>query len=261
MFEIGIIYFLVILIANSLGAISGMGGGVLIKPIFDMVGQDSVAAISFYSAIAVFTMSVVATIKQSKAGSKINWQFIAWIAGGSIFGGILGSNLLTMLLKVLANEDSVLLIQIIITVCTILFAFLNTRLQWQPWNLKGWYWYFVCGLILGLFASFLGIGGGPINVALLTLMFGIPLKEATVYSICTILFSQGSKLINIVMVLGIGNVNLSRLWFIIPAAILGGYFGASMSNFLTTKYVELVFQSMLLIVILINLYNGIKIFI
>ncbi|MBM9833743.1 sulfite exporter TauE/SafE family protein, partial [Enterococcus faecalis] len=52
---IGLIYFLVIVLANAVGAVSGMGGGVLIKPIFDFIGAHSVAAISFYSATAVFT--------------------------------------------------------------------------------------------------------------------------------------------------------------------------------------------------------------
>ena len=61
---IGLIYFLVIVLANAVGAVSGMGGGVLIKPIFDFIGAHSVAAISFYSATAVFTMSIVSTARQ-----------------------------------------------------------------------------------------------------------------------------------------------------------------------------------------------------
>lgn len=61
---IGFIYFVVIVLANTAGAVSGMGGGVLIKPIFDFIGAHSVAAISFYSAVAVFTMSLVSTSKR-----------------------------------------------------------------------------------------------------------------------------------------------------------------------------------------------------
>ena len=44
---IGLIYFVVIVLANTVGAISGMGGGVLIKPILDLIGAHSVAGISF----------------------------------------------------------------------------------------------------------------------------------------------------------------------------------------------------------------------
>ena len=58
---IGVLYFLIIVVANAVGSVSGMGGGVIIKPVLDFVGHDSVVAISFYSTVAVFTMSLVVT--------------------------------------------------------------------------------------------------------------------------------------------------------------------------------------------------------
>ena len=50
-----LIYFIVIILANSVGAVSGMGGGVIIKPVFfDSLGFHSLSAITFYSSVAVF---------------------------------------------------------------------------------------------------------------------------------------------------------------------------------------------------------------
>ena len=43
----GVLYFIIIILANTIGAISGMGGGVLIKPVFDAIGAHSVPAITF----------------------------------------------------------------------------------------------------------------------------------------------------------------------------------------------------------------------
>lgn len=253
----GILYFAVIVIANSLGAVSGMGGGVLIKPIFDLIGRDSVAAISFYSSVAVLTMSVVSTLHQMSSGTKLNWKLIVWIALGAAGGGVLGKNALTW--GLLNYPDmSVLAVQIIVTIITILFAFLNTRMGWESWNLSGWSWYLACGIVLGFFASFLGIGGGPINVALLMLMFGMPIKQATVYSICMILFSQAAKVIGVVVAGDLMFFDLGMLWYIIPAAIIGGFVGSLFSHVLNSKYVEYVFQGMLLVLILINLYNGVR---
>lgn len=252
---IGIIYFLVIVLANSLGAISGMGGGVLIKPVLDLIGHDSVAAVSFYSSVAVLTMSVVATGKQVRTGVKLNWRLIFWIALGAAAGGLLGKNVLGFALDSFP-EKSVLAVQISVTIVTILFAFLSTRFSWQSFRLSGTHWYLCCGLLLGFFASFLGIGGGPINVALLMLMFGMPIKEATVYSICTILFSQATKVAGIVIAGEFAAFDLAMLWFIVPAGIVGGYAGSRLSHSLNATRVETVFQGMLLVVILINLYNG-----
>ena len=257
---IGIIYFLVIVVANSLGAISGMGGGVLIKPVLDLIGHDSVAAVSFYSSVAVLTMSIVATCKQVCTGEKLKWQIIGWIALGAAGGGLVGKNVLVLGLNYFP-EKKVLAVQIIVTVVTILFAFLRTRFEWQSWTLSGVLWYLGCGLILGFFASFLGIGGGPINVALLMLMFNMPIKDATVYSICIILFSQAAKVTGIVFAGEYAAIDLRMLWFIIPAGIVGGYVGSMLSHSFNATKVELVFQSMLLIVVLVNVYNGITLFV
>ena len=154
---IGLIYFLVIVLANAVGAVSGMGGGVLIKPIFDFIGAHSVAAISFYSATAVFTMSIVSTTRQLASGRKINWSIALWVSGGAVLGGVLGNVVFERLLLVFRDDKLVQLIQILVTVLTLLFAFLYTKYNWRGFALKKVGWYAACGLILGFLASLLGI--------------------------------------------------------------------------------------------------------
>lgn len=253
---IGVIYFIVIVFANTVGAISGMGGGVLIKPILDFIGIHSVAAISFYSATAVFTMSIVSTGKKLASGQKLNWQIVGWVSGGAILGGIFGNVAFEFLLWVFDKEDFVQLIQIGLTIVTLLFAFLYTKYDWKNYRLRHVSWYFLCGLLLGFLASLLGIGGGPINVSLLMLLFSLPIKEATVYSICTIFFSQFAKLLTITFSTGFGRYDLTMLWFVVPGAIVGGLLGAKASNVLSVEKVTIVFQGVILVVLAINLYNG-----
>ncbi|MGG5329768.1 TSUP family transporter [Enterococcus sp. AZ163] len=256
---IGILYFLVVILANTLGAISGMGGGVLIKPIFDFIGAHSVAAISFYSTVAVFTMSIVSTTRQVSSGRKFNWKIVSGVSAGAVLGGILGNVTFEVLLKLLTDEKMVQLVQIILTIMTLLFAFLYTRYEWRSFHFRSVVAYIICGLLLGFLASLLGIGGGPINVSLLMLMFALPIKEATIYSICTIFFSQLAKLITIACSTGFARYDLSMLIYIIPAAIIGGIIGAKFSNILSAKRVTFVFQLVVLIVLLINIYNGYQI--
>lgn len=45
--SIGWLYFIVIILANTVGSLSGMGGGVIIKPVLDAIGAHSVGTISF----------------------------------------------------------------------------------------------------------------------------------------------------------------------------------------------------------------------
>ena len=86
----GVLYFIIIILANTVGAISGMGGGVLIKPVFDAIGAHSVPAITFYSTVAVLTMSVVSTLRQRK-NLVIDYPVAGLISLGAIIGGMLGN--------------------------------------------------------------------------------------------------------------------------------------------------------------------------
>ncbi len=97
--------------------------------------------------------------------------------------------------------------------------------------------------VLGFLASFLGIGGGPVNVSLLMLMFALPIKEATLYSLSTIFFSQLAKLVTIALTSSFMRFDLSMLFYVIPAAVIGGLWGARFSRVLSPKKVTFIFSS------------------
>ena len=172
----GILYFLVIILANTIGSVSGMGGGVIIKPVLDFFALDSVAAVSFYSTVAVFVMSIVSTIRQVQNGIALEYLKIVWLSIGSVLGGILGNTSFEMLLTQF-NSDTVQFVQIFLTIVTLVFAFLYTRFEWRNFNLQSYVWYLFTGIVLGFIASLLGIGGGPINVSLLMFLFAVPIKS------------------------------------------------------------------------------------
>lgn len=259
---IGIIYFIVIILANTVGAISGMGGGVIIKPVLDTLHFHSLVAISFYSSVAVFTMSIVSTMRQLKNGLKLQIPIAVFVSLGSVVGGISGNTVFESLLRLFSDEKYVQLVQIILTIVTLLFAYFYTKIgNERSLELSHPVWYVIVGLFLGFISTLLGIGGGPINVALLMLCFGIPIKEATVYSIVTIFFSQAAKLVTIAQVTGFERFDLSILLYVIPAAIVGGFVGALISGKISSERVTQVYQVVILLVLLLNLWNGIQLFV
>ncbi|TLG73805.1 sulfite exporter TauE/SafE family protein [Culicoidibacter larvae] len=257
---IKIIYFLVIIFANTVGSISGMGGGVLIKPIFDAIGAHTLATITFYSSVAVFTMAIVSTIRQLRNGVRVYFASAAALSAGSVLGGLLGNIIFEKLLFFFPDESSVLLIQIILTIIMLVFVLLFTKENMRSFRLKHWFWYVLVGLFLGGIATLLGIGGGPINVTLLMLCFGMSIKPATVYSIITIFFSQLSKLVTVGFTTGYMVFDLSILWAIIPAAIIGGLLGAKISNILPSNKVMFVYRAVIIVVIVLNIYNLVMIY-
>ena len=131
----------------------------------------------------------------------------------------------------------------------------------KTYGFRSLYRYFLVGLFLGGLATLLGIGGGPINVTLLMVLFSIPIKEATVYSIITIFFSQCSRLITIGLSTGYGGFDLSLLYWVISAAVIGGGLGGKLSGIFSDTLVMKIFKVVVISVIILNLWNGFMIFI
>lgn len=122
-----VLYVIVIIFSNTIGAISGMGGGVIIKPVLDGVSGDPLVAINFYSSFAVFIMSIVSTLKNAKKDIDINWWEVLYLSIGSMFGGKLGDWLFMYLNNLLNNDNVVNLIQIIIVVISLILALIFTK--------------------------------------------------------------------------------------------------------------------------------------
>ena len=249
-----VIYFLVIFISNAAGAVSGMGGGVVIKPVLDFIGRHTLREISFYSCAAVFTMSVSSTYKQIKNGVRIDTGAAFSISLGSLAGGAAGDVLLNRALAVFASDRRVRIIQYVIMILSLIIIIAYNNRGEMKGKTSSKTVYFAVGAALGAFSTFLGIGGGPVNVAALTFFFGMDVKLATVYSIITIFFAQGAKLVSI-GISGFGSFDLSVLWAVVPAALLGGYAGGFASGKLKAAQVKKLYGGVVLIVLIINVYN------
>ena len=63
-----VLYFLICLAATTAGGISGVGGGVIIKPVLDAVSGMGVATVSFLSGCTVLAMTATSMLR-SRGGS------------------------------------------------------------------------------------------------------------------------------------------------------------------------------------------------
>ena len=65
-----VVFFLICFFASIIGAICGIGGGVIIKPVLDALGVMDVATISFLSGCTVLSMTTYSVIKSKLRGSS-----------------------------------------------------------------------------------------------------------------------------------------------------------------------------------------------
>lgn len=251
-----VVYFLVIFLASVSGAVAGVGGGVIIKQLLDVVGYHSPVDIAFYASAAIFTMAIVSMLKQARAGFTFNYRIVLSISLGSLLGGLFGERVFLSVLGIL-NEGYVKALQAILLAVTLLLIlwYENHKDKVRHFHVKNTVVIFLIGFFLGSFSIFLGIGGGPLNLSLLTLMFSFSMKEAVVYSIATVFFSQISKLGSVALSGALFQYSLSFVLVVILSAIVGGYVGTLINQKLSGKSISAIFQLLVVFLLFVSLYN------
>lgn len=253
--------FLVICFAASvIGAISGIGGGVIIKPLLDAATTLDSSTISFLSACAVFSMSLATTVRYAFKRMKIGKSTI-FLGIGSAVGGVLGTYVFRFMVCQINRDELIKLIQnvILLILLFLILLYMNQRNRKQ-FHTHGTWIILIVGIALGCLSSFLGIGGGPINVAILTLLFAMPIKEASIHSVILILFSQSTKLLTTLVTAAIPSaVEPSMLFYIIPAAIIGGLLGSLINKKMNRIHITQAYNAVMVFIITTCLWNIIKI--
>jgi len=260
----------IVLLATCIGAICGMGGGVIIKPLLDATTTFTSFQISVISGCCVLTMSIASLIKHAIAHTEFHIKTAVCLSAGSIAGGFLGNFIFDkveasasaisenyqQILKIVQNS----LLSAIIIFVLIYMLFLQKRnigLHVQNALVT-----VLVGLLLGALSSFLDIGGGPINVCVMCLIFGMDNKQASVNSLITIFFAQIAKLATMWANGSFGTNTLFDASFavwtfilLLVCAVAGGLLGAVLNKKLPNKSVGNVYCGALVFVLGIAVYN------
>lgn len=255
-----IIYFLVALFSTILGSSAGLGGGIIIKPVLDSLGDYVLPTINLLSSSTIFIMSIVTVFYQLKKKDKINPKNTIVVATGSVVGGIIGQKLMSFILSkdinigLINNIQSIKILILLILV----FLYMRNKDNIKSYKINNILAIGLLGLFLGAISAFLGIGGGPINVAAFTILFSMTANEAARNSILVIFFSQGSKIISIAVTTGFSSYNLDMLPYMLVGGVLGGIIGYKINKAVSEKSIIKIFNSVTLSIILLNLYNIFK---
>lgn len=201
-------------------------------------------------------MCIVSIIKQIKKGYKLDIYTIIYISMGSWFGGIIGEKIFNNLTYQF-DGSIVKFIQSSLLLVTLIFILIYTLNQEkiEKFSISNPFYILLVGLFLGSISVFLGIGGGPLNVSLLILLFSFEMKQATIYSIATIFFSQLSKILSIAIAGDLLNYDLSLLPFICISAIIGGYIGTQFNQKMNDITIKKIYIKLMYVLIVITVYN------
>lgn len=242
-----IIFFAVSIVASVVGAICGVGGGVFMKPALDAVGVLPVNTITFLSTCTVISMTsynvLSALMNTKKGGSEnlIDWNLSTWLAIGSAIGGVIGKLIYQSIKSGAANPEIVggyqALSLLIAVGLTLVYTLNKSKCKAYKVTNKGMLIFL--GFALGTLSSFVGIGGGPMNLAVLYFFMSMPTKVAAQNSLYMILISQVASMI---MTFVQGSVPKALyqevnpgLWVMMIGMMLCGVFGGIIGKKINKK--------------------------
>ncbi len=225
------ISFLVGSLAGYVGSYTGLGGGMIIRPImgtvFDanlgpgfLTGQSKVISLS--SNMGVFMNGAMSTPTYVKHKDVYNPNW--FLAGMMTLGLILGQWGGTQVENILVGGDDWLkwTLDFLWTIFLFLVVVLLTQkhkipaLKWPHKSkahlgLAGW----LVGILMGFIAGLFGVGGGAIKLPFILIFFGVSVKQAAMYSLILGLVSAPLKMISSSLYLGgvVGPVSGTFQWF------------------------------------------------
>ncbi len=214
------------LVAGILGSMFGLGGGFLMVPIMNIAGVDMRVAVGTSAAAIIFN-ALSATIAYTryrfinyKAGLVISLTAVATAYLGAQLTRQIDANLLRVLFGLALvgvayrvarvegrrKEDDV-----------------NTLIQL---NMRNIVFLLGGGALAGLASGLLGVGGGVVNVPLLTYL-GLPIRLAVATSSMAIAITSVMSALTHYF---LGNVDLYLFVFLSPTLIVGAQLGAAITK-------------------------------
>ncbi|MGN1093956.1 MAG: TSUP family transporter [Candidatus Neoclostridium sp.] len=256
-----VICFIISVFGAFAGAACGIGGGVIIKPLLDLISVTSVEAANFLSSATILSMSAYSVIRASRDKSTtLDFKISTPLAVGAAVGGVSGSLLFKLVKVSFESQKTVVAVQatvlmVIMLVIAIIYTFFKEKLPTLRITNKA-----LClliGMCLGVVSSFLGIGGGPINIIVLYFFFSMDAKRASLNSIYIILFSQTANIIA-TLISGAPYFEWYLLVLMMAGGISGGIIGRTVSKKLSVRAADGLFKAFLWLIIVICAYNSVR---
>lgn len=253
-----IIFILTAFVACVMGTICGMGGGVIIKPVLDASHSMSTVSVNLISGIVVVGMTVWSVGKSIiKRESEVRFSVTGYLAVSSAVGGILGKQLFEFAASCFENPDMAAGVQgiclFLATFATLIYTLRKDKLHKRDIQSKT-----AClciGTGLGMLGSFLGIGGGPFNVAVLCYFFSMPTKTAAQNSLFIVLFGQLAGTMKALYTDGMQDVSIPLLAAMVLAGIVGSEVGRRLNKHLDNKKATVCLEGAMIVIMVICFWN------
>jgi len=210
-----IILVLVGTLVGTLSGFFGIGGGMILVPILLLLGIDIKTAIGISIVQMVFS-SLYGSYLNHKKGSLIIGEGV-WVGIGGFIGGAIGAYVSHLL------PEKILQFLFLGLLFFALYRLFSAKVS-DSGEVKtlSSIVLFIVGLIIGVFAISLGVGGSILLTPILAGFLHYPIKKAVSAGLFFVAFSSVAGLI---MKLSTGTIDLGKGIYVAIASLIGVYIG------------------------------------
>ena len=236
-----IILVLVGILVGTLSGFFGIGGGMILIPILLLLGIDIKTAIGISIVQMVFS-SLYGSYLNHKKGSLILGEGV-WVGIGGFIGGAIGAYVSHLL------PERVLQSLFLGLLFFALYRLFSSKVS-DSGEVKtlSSIVLFVVGLIIGIFAISLGVGGSILLTPILAGFLHYPIKKAVSAGLFFVAFSSVAGLIT---KLSTGTIDLGKGIYVAVASLLGVYIGIWLKEHVHDRHHKLYLLIMYLVATLI----------
>jgi len=236
-----IILVLVGILVGTLSGFFGIGGGMILIPILMLLGIDIKTAIGISIVQMVFS-SFYGSYLNYKKGSLILGEGV-WVGVGGFVGGAIGAYASNLI------PDRILQYLFLGLLFFALYRLFSAKVS-ESGEVKtlSSIVLFVVGLIIGIFAISLGVGGSILLTPILAGFLHYPIKKAVSAGLFFVAFSSVSGLIT---KLSTGTIDIGKGIYVAIASLIGVYIGIWLKDHVHDTHHKLYLLIMYLVATLI----------
>ena len=254
-------------LAGFLAGLLGIGGGVILVPLFlwlfPLAGfpAEVIVHTAFGTSLAIILPTAISSTLGHRKRGNVDWHMVGFLALGGVLGSLLGSTAAAIIpggiLKICFA-----VMQIIISLKLLFYkTYIPTENQEQVKRTS----LVLVGFSGGLFSAFFGMGGGVIAVPLMLIVLKLPIHLAVGNSSALIVVSSFSAVICYIWYglqnpletpFSIGYVNLLVTLLVAPLTIIFARIGVKLASLTSQAKLVKIFAVLLMCVgikILLNL--------
>ncbi|OLN22599.1 hypothetical protein BTO30_08925 [Domibacillus antri] len=266
-----IILLIIGFIAAAIGALVGLGGGIIIVPALLFLGGTALFApvspqvsVGTSSVILIITglSSTLAYMKQKKVDYKLGFILFIGSAPGSILGAYANKGLDMSQFSLYFGLFMVFMSFVLMFKSRAKPIFGTRGIPRTFIDQEGTHTYSiepvtgtVASFIVGFFGGLFGIGGGSLMVPAMIMLFAVPPHVAVATSMLLIFLSAG---VSSATHISLGNVEWFYAAALVPGAWFGAKFGAWLNARIASKTVVLLLRLVLILIGIRLIWQGIS---